>query len=125
MHEPIDAAYMKETQRLIQAAPKGPWKVEPTDDGRLPDQVGPICFLETWVDSERIGVVEFISHAREALPRYMGAAARQQDEIERLRAEVGVARRFAEGMRNLGVSVHYANQLIEAMDQAKGGGRRG
>ncbi|MGW6911500.1 hypothetical protein [Streptomyces sp. NPDC054940] len=88
MLEPLDAEYLKKTQRVIEAAPHGPWNVEPTDSGRLPDQVGPICFLETWVDSERIGVVEFISFAREALPRYMGVCARQQDRIRELERRV-------------------------------------
>ncbi|MCI3277461.1 hypothetical protein [Streptomyces cylindrosporus] len=128
MPEPLTDAYLKETQRIIAAVPKGPWKVEPNEHG-LPDQVGPIAFLETWVDSDRLPVVEFVAFAREALPRYVGENARQQDENKRLRAEVAAARRFAEEMRNFcsphGVSVHYANQLVEAMDRAKGGARNG
>jgi hypothetical protein len=83
--EPIDPEYLRTTQRIVADAPVGPWTVEPNEHGGLPDQVGPIAFLETWVDSERLSVVEFISHAREALPRYVGEVSRQRDEIESLR----------------------------------------
>jgi hypothetical protein len=77
----------KATQAIIAAAPQGPWKIEPSEHG-LPDQIGPIAFLETWVDSERLPVMEFIEHAREALPRYLGACARQQDRIRELERRV-------------------------------------
>lgn len=44
--------------------------------------------------------------------------------VQRLEAEVSAARKFAEEMRSFcsphGVSVHYADQLVEAMDRAKG-----
>ncbi|WP_406168988.1 hypothetical protein [Streptomyces sp. NBC_00996] len=83
MPEPLSAEYLKETQRIIAAVPKGPWEVEPSEHG-LPDQVGPICFLETWVDSDRLTVVEFIAFAREALPRYVGEIARLKDQVRRL-----------------------------------------
>lgn len=46
-------------------------------------------------------------------------------EIRRLKAEVAAARKYAGEMRDFcsphGVSVHYAAQLLEAMDQAKEG----
>lgn len=46
-------------------------------------------------------------------------------ELERLRAEVAAARKYAGEMREFasphGVSVHYADQLLEAMDRAKAG----
>lgn len=46
------------------------------------------------------------------------------EEINRLKAEVTAARKFAGEMRDFcsphGVSVHYADQLIAAMDRAKG-----
>lgn len=87
MPEPISPDYLRETQRLVAAVPAGPWNVEPNEYG-LPDQVGPICFLETWADSERIPVVEFISHAREALPRYVGEVARLRNENKILRLRI-------------------------------------
>lgn len=83
MPEPLDDEYLKKTLRIVAATPNGPWKVEPNEYG-LPDQVGPVCFLETWVDSERIPVVEFIAFAREALPRYVGEVARLKDRVRRL-----------------------------------------
>lgn len=101
MNDSINTEYVKRTQQIIAAVPAGPWEVEPTADGRLPDQVGPIAFLETWVDSDRIGVVEFISFAREALPRYMGAYARQQDRVAEL------------------------ERRVRQLENANGGGRRG
>ncbi|SHI65249.1 hypothetical protein [Streptomyces sp. 3214.6] len=85
MPEPLDDEYLKKTQRIVMAAPKGPWEVVPSEHG-LPDQVGPICFLETWTDSERLPVVEFISFAREALPRYVGEVARLKDLVRQLEA---------------------------------------
>ncbi|MFJ2004727.1 hypothetical protein [Streptomyces chartreusis] len=125
MSEPsIDAEYVKKTQDIITAVPAGPWEVDSVPDGRLPDQVGPICFLETWVHADHLPVIQFISHAREALPRYMGAYARQQVEIDRLRQEIAAARQFADQMREYcsphGVSGMYADRLIDAMDRAKG-----
>lgn len=48
-----------------------------------------------------------------------------EDEMRSLRAEVAAAHRFAGEMRDFcsphGVSVGYADRLIEAMDRAKGG----
>lgn len=93
MPEPLDDAYRRETQRIVAAVPKGPWVVEPSEHG-LPDQVGPIAFLETWVDSERLPVVEFIAFAREALPRYVGEVARLKAHVTDL--EKRLARRGAE-----------------------------
>ncbi|MET7477946.1 hypothetical protein ABZT17_26765 [Streptomyces sp. NPDC005648] len=87
MPEPLTTEYMQKTQQIIAAAPVGPWNVEPSTHG-LPDQVGPIAFLETWADTERIPVVEFISHAREALPRYVGEVSRQQALIQTLEQRI-------------------------------------
>lgn len=83
MPEPLGDEYLKKTQRIVADVPAGPWDVVANEHG-LPDQVGPICFLETWHDRERIAVVEFIAHAREALPRYIGEVARQRDRIHAL-----------------------------------------
>ncbi|MBY8341951.1 hypothetical protein LXH13_06465 [Streptomyces spinosirectus] len=83
---------LKKTQDIIAAAPHGPWTIESVEPPRLPDQAGPICFLETWVDSERLPVLQFIEHARDALPRYMGAVAR-------LKAENAALKRRLEGGR--------------------------
>ena len=91
MPEPLADEYLKQTQQIILAAPKGPWKIEPSEHG-LPDQVGPIAFLETWVDSERAPVVEFIAFAREALPRYVGEVARLKDQIRALESAKDGAR---------------------------------
>lgn len=45
--------------------------------------------------------------------------------VQRPEAEVSAARKFTEEMRGFcsphGVSVHYADQLVEAMDRAKAG----
>lgn len=45
--------------------------------------------------------------------------------VQHLEAEVAAARKYADEMRDFcsphGVSVHYAEQLGEAMDRAKGG----
>jgi len=45
--------------------------------------------------------------------------------VQHLEAEVAAARKYADEMRGFcsphGVSVHYAEQLVEAMDRAKGG----
>ncbi|MCQ9178733.1 hypothetical protein KMT30_06745, partial [Streptomyces sp. IBSBF 2953] len=85
MPEPLDAEYLTKTQRIIADVPSGPWEVMANEHG-LPDQVGPICFLETWSDSERIPVVEFIAFAREALPRYVGEVARLKNRLRVLEA---------------------------------------
>lgn len=82
------AEELKKTQDIITAIPKGPWEVESPDAGRLPDQVGPVAFLETWVDSDRVPVLLFIEHAREALPRYMGAVARLMAENAALKRRI-------------------------------------
>lgn len=43
--------------------------------------------------------------------------------MQRLEAEIAAARQYAEEMRGFcsphGVSVHYADQLVEAMDRAR------
>ncbi|MEV7684521.1 hypothetical protein [Streptomyces bungoensis] len=87
MPEPLSDEYLKQTQQVLVRLPKGPWKVEPNEHG-LPDQVGPICFLETWGDSERLPVVEFISFARDAMPAFYGEVARQRDHIRALERRI-------------------------------------
>lgn len=84
MPEPLNDDCLKTTQQIIIDLPPGPWEIQPNEHG-LPDQVGPIAFLETWVDSERVPVIEFIAFAREALPRYLGEVSRQRDEIRDLK----------------------------------------
>jgi hypothetical protein len=123
MPEPMTTAYLRTTQQIIIAVPPGPWEPVPNDYG-IPDAIGPISYLECF-QADPVPVIEFVRHAREALPRYVGEVSRQQDEITRLRAEVAAARQFAQGMRNLGVAVHYADQLVAVMDRAKGGARHG
>jgi hypothetical protein len=90
MPEPLTDEYVATTLRVITAVPKGPWEVEANEHG-LPDQVGPIAFLETWSDSERLPIVEFIAFAREALPRYVGEVARLKDQIRQLERAQGGA----------------------------------
>ena len=91
MPELLPDEYVKETQRLITAIPAGPWTVEANEHG-LPDQVGPVAFLQTWVDSDQVPVLEFIAHAREALPRYIGEIARLKDQVKTAeRAKGGVS----------------------------------
>jgi hypothetical protein len=97
MPEPMSADALAEAQRRIMRLPKGPWPVEPPEAGRLPDQVGPICFLETWSDDERLPVVEFISWARDAVPAFVGEVARQRDLIKRLERALKAARGEAAG----------------------------
>lgn len=87
MPEQLTDEYLKKTQQIILGLPKGPWTVEPSEHG-LPDQVGPICFLETWSDLERVPVIEFIAFAREAMPAFYGEVARQRDHIRRLERRV-------------------------------------
>lgn len=91
MPEPLSAEYLSRVQKVIVALPKGPWNVEPNEHG-LPDQVGPIAFLETWSDTERIPVVEFISFAREAVPALLGEVAQQRSQIAELRRQLSVLR---------------------------------
>lgn len=100
MPEPLTSEYLRQTQQIVAAVPAGPWEVEPSEHG-LPDQVGPIAYLETWVDRDRLPVVEFIAHAREALPRYVGEVSRQRNEISALK------------------------RRVEQLERAEGGDRRG
>lgn len=87
MPEPIDPAYLKETQRIIAAVPNGPW--EPiTNDYGVPDAVGPISFLETASDEYQVPVIQFVQHAREALPRYVGEVSRLTDRVRILERRV-------------------------------------
>lgn len=87
MPEPIAPEYLRETQQIIADVPNGPWEPISNDYGQ-PDGVGPICFLETASDQYQMPVIQFISHAREALPRYVGEVARQRAEIRALEHRV-------------------------------------
>jgi len=97
--EPLTSDYLRKTQQIVAAVPAGPWEVEPSEHGLLPDQVGPIAFLETWVDRDRLPVVEFIAHAREALPCYVGEVSRQRVEIRELKRRVQQLERAEGGDR--------------------------
>ena len=99
MREPLSLEYLTKTQRIILGLPKGPWEVEPSEHG-LPDQVGPICFLETWSDQERVPVVEFIAFAREAMPRYVGEVARLKDQVRRLERQLAAEQKTNGGVRH-------------------------
>lgn len=87
MPEPLTDAYLHETQQIIAAVPAGPWAPVPNDYG-VPDAVGPISFLETASDEYQLPVIEFVGHAREALPRYVGEVSRQRDQIKALERRV-------------------------------------
>ncbi|MHC3474629.1 hypothetical protein ACYF6T_38870 [Streptomyces sp. 7R007] len=83
MPEPLSNEYLKQTQQIVAAVPNGPWDAVTNDYG-LPDAVGPISYLETASGHDQVPVIRFISHAREALPRYVGEVCRQQDLIKEL-----------------------------------------
>ncbi|MGW3152699.1 hypothetical protein [Streptomyces sp. NPDC001089] len=97
MPEPMEDEYLRRTQQLILRLPRGPWPVDLPEHGLLPDRVGPICFLETWNDNERLPVVEFISFAREALPRYVGEVSRLKDQVRLLERKLRATQRAANG----------------------------
>jgi len=99
MPEKLPDEYLARTQKVIIGLPKGPWPVVPSEHG-LPDQVGPICFLETWVDNERVPVVEFIAFARDAVPALYGEVARQRDQIRRLERQLRDLRTANGGVRH-------------------------
>ncbi|QIJ62606.1 hypothetical protein [Streptomyces sp. JB150] len=84
MPEPIDPEYLRLTQQTVAAVPNGPW-APITNDYGTPDAVGPISFLETASGEYQVPVIQFIRHAREALPRYVGEVTRQRDEIKLLK----------------------------------------
>ncbi|MFD4343469.1 hypothetical protein ACFWQ6_01065 [Streptomyces coelicoflavus] len=80
MPEPISPEYLRETQAIVAAVPSGPW--EPvTNDYGLPDAVGPISYLECFDGTVQQPMVQFVQHAREALPRYVGEVSRQRNLI--------------------------------------------
>lgn len=83
---------LAETQRIITSVPSGPWRPEASEHG-APLAVGPICWLETYDGDHQVPVIEFISHAREALPRYMG-------EVSRLRQRAALLERMNAGARH-------------------------
>ncbi|WDO09896.1 hypothetical protein ME763_31905 [Streptomyces murinus] len=86
MPEPLTPEYVRTTQQIVAAVPAGPWEPIANDYGE-PDGVGPISFLETGSD-DQVPVITFISHAREALPRYIGEVSRQAQRIRVLEAHV-------------------------------------
>ncbi|MET9081380.1 hypothetical protein ABZX77_05665 [Streptomyces sp. NPDC004237] len=87
MPEPLTDDYLQTTQQLITAVPAGPW--EPiTNDYGVPDGVGPVSYLETASDEYQVPVIALVSHAREALPRYVGEVARQRVVIRDLESQV-------------------------------------
>lgn len=87
MPEPLTVDYLRRTQDIVSAVPNGPWPPVPNDYG-VPDAVGPISFLETASDEYQMPVIEFVSHAREALPRYVGEVSRQEAKIRTLEARI-------------------------------------
>ncbi|MFF0597835.1 hypothetical protein [Streptomyces antibioticus] len=87
MPEPMDADYLRTTQQIVAAVPNGPWEPVPNDYG-MPDALGPISFLECFDDTVHLAVIEFVRHAREALPRYVGEVSRQRNEIRILKARI-------------------------------------
>lgn len=84
MPEPLTDAYLREIQDRVTAAPKGPWEVEPNEHG-LPDQVGPIAYVQTWVESELVPTIEFIGHARTDVPALLGEVARLRLDLKYLK----------------------------------------
>lgn len=89
MPEPLTDAYQAKTQQIIANIPNGPWHPITNDYG-VPDGVGPISFLETASDEYQVPVITFVSHAREALPRYVGEVARLKAYAAGLEAELRI-----------------------------------
>ncbi|MEU3899801.1 hypothetical protein [Streptomyces sp. NPDC045251] len=87
MPEPISPDYLRATQDVVASVPNGPWEPVPNDYG-TPDAVGPISYLECFDGRAQLPVVQFVQHAREALPRYVGEVSRQRREITLLKAEI-------------------------------------
>lgn len=98
MPEPIAPEYLRETQQIIAEIPTGPWEPIPNDYG-TPDGVGPISYLECFT-ADPVPVIAFVSHAREALPRYVGEVARQRAEIRALKHRVEQLERANGGARH-------------------------
>ncbi|MFJ6730068.1 hypothetical protein ACIQPQ_34730 [Streptomyces sp. NPDC091281] len=87
MLEPMPTEYLRETQQLVAAVPRGPWEPVSNDHG-LPDAVGPISYLECFDGDTQVPVILFVQHAREALPRYVGEVSRQRTEITFLQRRI-------------------------------------
>jgi hypothetical protein len=87
MPEPLPDEYLRRTQEIIASVPNGPWEPIPSEYG-APDGVGPISFLETASDEYQAPVIALVSHAREALPRYVGEVSRQRDRIRDLERQL-------------------------------------
>ena len=99
MAEPMEADYLRTTQRLVADVPNGPWEPVPNDYG-VPDAVGPISYLECFDGEKQLPVIQFVQHAREALPRYVGEVSRQRAEIRILEARIEQLERENGGVRN-------------------------
>ncbi|MFJ2719437.1 hypothetical protein [Streptomyces sp. NPDC087437] len=97
--EPLTAAYLKEIQDRVTDAPKGPWEVQPNEFGQ-PDQVGPICYLQTWAEADLAPTVTFISHARRDVPALLGEVSRQQDVISALERRIRLLEQVRDGGRH-------------------------
>ncbi|MGW1001731.1 hypothetical protein [Streptomyces sp. NPDC002520] len=100
MPEPLTDDYLRTTQQIIAAVPAGPWEPTPNDHG-APDGVGPISFLETGSDEYQMPIVQFVGHAREALPRYVGEVSRQRDQIRALERRVRQLEQAGGGERHV------------------------
>lgn len=87
MPEPLTDEYLKTTQQIIAAVPPGPWEIR-TNDHNLPDSVGPIAYVETWAGHDQAPVVQFIHHAREAIPRLIGEVSRLADRVTELERRI-------------------------------------
>ncbi|MGW1796859.1 hypothetical protein ACWCQN_12820 [Streptomyces sp. NPDC001984] len=99
MPEPLEREYLTKTQQIIAAVPSGPWEPIPNDYG-VPDAVGPICYLETASDEYQMPVITFVSHAREALPRYVGEVARLTSLVAELERRLKALERETGGARH-------------------------
>ncbi|MEU7403857.1 hypothetical protein [Streptomyces sp. NPDC044948] len=98
MPEPIPPEYLRETQDIVAAVPNGPWEAVTNDYG-TPDAVGPISFLECFDGTKQVPVVQFVQHAREALPRYVGEVARQRNEMRLMQRRIEQLERVNGGAR--------------------------
>lgn len=99
MPEPISPEYLRETQAIVAAVPNGPW--EPiTNDYGLPDGVGPVSYLECFDGTVQLPVIQFVQHAREALPRYVGEVSRQRNLIRVLEQRLAQHERAEGGARH-------------------------
>ncbi|MET9158232.1 hypothetical protein ABZX56_10930 [Streptomyces parvulus] len=99
MPEPISPDYLRKTQNIVASVPVGPWEPTSNDYG-TPDAVGPISYLECFDGTVQQPVIQFVQHAREALPRYVGEVSRQANEIKLLKATIEQMRTADRGARH-------------------------